>query len=197
MLEILRVEPFEFGFVKNAVGAAYTFEFKFLNQVGGTEELCVASGGPAKEREEVLKGFGQKAFVAVHADAGGAVALGEALAVRSQNERQMRENWRFGFERAVKQNLFRSIGKMIGAANHMSDAHVDVINDDAKLVHGLAKFFITLAGTQQHEVFDIVVGKFGVAEYHVVKSCFSADGDFEADCRLGSGRGRDAIAATT
>src|ERR1700675_3088513 len=126
MLEILGVEPFEFGSIKNAVGAAYAFQFKFLNQVRGTEKLQVASRCPSEEREEVLKGFGQKAFVAVHADAGGAVALGEALAIRSKNERQMRENWRFGFERAVKKNLFRSIGKMIGAANHMSDAHVDV-----------------------------------------------------------------------
>src|ERR1700719_2553445 len=101
MLEILGVEPFEFGFIKDTVGAAYAFEFKFLNQVGSTKKLHVASRSPSEKREEVLKGFGQKAFVAVHADAGGAVALGEALAIRSKNERQMRENRRIGFERAV------------------------------------------------------------------------------------------------
>src|ERR1700693_23538 len=145
MLKILSVEPFEFGLIKDAVGAAYTFEFKFLNQVGGTEKLHIASRGPSEEREEVLKGFGQKAFVAVHADTGGAVALGEALAVRSQNEGQMRENWGLGCERAVQKNLFWSIGKVIGAANHMSDAHVDVVNHDAELIHGLAKFFVALA----------------------------------------------------
>src|ERR1700682_6389780 len=126
MLEILGVEPFEFGFIKNAVGAAYAFEFKFLNQVGSAEKLHVTTRGPSEEREEVLKGFGQKAFVAVHADAGGAVALGEAFTVWSQNEGQMRENRRLGFERAVQKNLFWGIGKMIGAANHMRDAHVDV-----------------------------------------------------------------------
>src|ERR1700676_255848 len=115
MLEILGVEPFEFGFIKNAVGAAYAFESKFLNQIGGTEKFHVASRGPSEEREEILKGFGQKAFVAVHSDAGGAVALGEALAVRSQNQGQVRENRRLGFERAVQQNLFGSIGEMICA----------------------------------------------------------------------------------
>src|ERR1700688_224800 len=195
MLEILRVEPFEFGFVKNAVSAAYAFEFKFLNQVGGTEKFHVASRGPSEQREEILKGFGQKAFVAVHSDAGGAVAFGEALAVRSQNEGQMRENWRFGFECAVQQNLFGSIGKMIGAANDMRDAHVNVVDHHAELIHGLAEFFVTLAGAQQHEVFDIVVGEFGVAEDHVVESCFSADGDFEANRGLGSRRRRLSIAA--
>src|ERR1700733_12593514 len=139
MLEILGVKPFEFGFVKNSVGAAYTFELKFLNQVGSTEKLHVASRSPSEEREEVLKSFGQKAFVTVHADASGAVTLGEALAVRAENEGQMRENWRLGFECAVQKNLFRSIGKVVGAANHMGDAHVDVINDDAELVHRLAQ----------------------------------------------------------
>src|ERR1700682_5572806 len=133
MLEILGVEPFEFGFIKNAVGAAYAFEFKFLNQVGSAEKLHVTTRGPSEEREKVLKGFGQKAFVAVHTDAGGAVALGEALTVRSENQRQMRENWRFCLERAVKQNLFWSIRKMIGAANHVGDAHVDVVDHDVEL----------------------------------------------------------------
>src|ERR1700719_3786899 len=108
----------------------------------------------------------------------------------------MRENRRFRFERAVKQNLFWGVGKMIGTANDMSDAHVDVIDDDTEMVHRLAKFFVALAGAEQHEIFDIVVGKFGVAENHVVESCFSADGDFEANRGLGSGGGWDSVAAT-
>src|ERR1700675_3967284 len=107
----------------------------------------------------------------------------------------MRENRRFRFERAVKQNLFWGVGKMIGTANDMSDAHVDVIDDDTEMVHRLAKFFVTLSGAEQHEVFDIVVREFGIAEYHVVKSCFSGEGDFKANCGPGSRRGRNAIAA--
>ena len=145
MLEILSVEPLEFGFIEDAVGAAYAFEFKFLNQVGGTEKLDVTSRGPSEEREEILKSFGQKAFVAIHADAGCAMTLGEALAVWSEDEGQMGEDWRLCFERALNKNLFRSIGKMVGAANHMSDAHVDVVDHHAELVHGLAKFFVILA----------------------------------------------------
>jgi hypothetical protein len=167
-----------------------------LNQVGGAQKFHVASRGPSEEREEILKGFGQKTFVAVHADASRAVAFGEALAIRPEDEGQMREDWRLRLEGTVEKNLFGSIGKMIGAANDMSDAHVDVVDDDAELVHRLAKFFVALAGAEQHEIFDIVVGKFGVAENHVVESCFSADGNFEANRGLGSGGGWDSVAAT-
>ncbi len=83
---------------------------------------------------------------------------------------------------------------MVGAANYVGDAHIDVIDHHAELVHGLAEFFDGV-GTQQHEVFDVVVGKFCFAKDHVIESGFAADRRFKADGRLGSRIRRITIAA--
>ena len=47
---------------------------------------------------------------------------------------------RLGAERAVEQHLLRRVGDVVGAANHVGDAHVDVVDDDAQLIGGQAEF---------------------------------------------------------
>src|SRR5712692_9212753 len=107
----------------------------------------------------------------------------------------MREDRRLRPERAVKKDLLGGIGDMVSAANDVRDAHVDVINDDAELLHGLAEFLVTFSGTDQNEVFDFIVGKFALAENGVEKPGCAAHGNFEADSGLYVRMRRLAVAA--
>ena len=79
---------------------------------------------------------------------------------------------------AIKQNLLRRVGDVIGAANHVRDAHVDVVDDDAELVHGHGRNLLrTFGRAEKNEVFDFVVVEFAVAEHGVVNFGVSADGN--------------------
>src|SRR5205814_8808447 len=135
LLQILRVEPFEFGAIENAIRAADTLERKFFEQLRGAQKLFVAAGGPAEQREKIAKGLRKKAFGAVHVDVGGAVTLGKARLVWAKDERDVREDGRLDTEGAIEQDLLRRVGDVVGATNHVGDAHVDVVNDDDELVH--------------------------------------------------------------
>ncbi len=83
----------------------------------------------------------------------------------------MRKNRRFRTQRAVQQHLFRSIRNVVRAANHVRDAHIDVVDDNPQLIHGLAEFFIAFPGAQQDKVLDFIIRKLAFAEYRVDESC--------------------------
>src|SRR5260370_11514302 len=166
----------------------------------------IATGSPAEQGEKIAKCFGKKAFAAVHVDVGGAMTFGQTRFVGAKNQRQVRENGNLRAQRAVEQNLFGRVGNVIGAANHVGDAHVHVVHDDAHLVHGLAEFFIlsgdrravnAFARTDQDEVFDFVVGKFAFAKNGVEKFGGATQRHFEAHRRFDARSGGPAIAART
>ena len=77
---------------------------------------------------------------------------------------------------------------MIRATNHVADAHIDVVDDDAQLIHGLAEFFLAFSGAQQDKVLDLFIRKLAFAEYRVDEFCCSTKRNFEADGRLHPGR---------
>src|SRR5580704_9648118 len=95
----------------------------------------------------------------------------------------MREDRRLGFHGAIQQNLFRRVGNVVGAANDVGDAHLDVVDDDAHLVGGHAPFFAVFAGAKEDEVFDFGVVEFAVAEDGIGEVGFAV-GDAEADGRF-------------
>ena len=130
---------------------------------------------PTEEREKIPEGFGEKTFVFVGADAGGPMALRKAVAVGAENQRHVRENRRLGAERAINQHLLRRVGNVIGAANDVRDAHVDVIDHDAELIGGHA------VGAEQDEIFDGFVLHFVRAEDGVFEFCGAGARHFEAD----------------
>ena len=107
----------------------------------------------------------------------------------------MREDGNRSAHRAVKQDLLRRVGNVVRAANDVRNAHVDVVYNDAHLIHGLAKLFVALARTKQNEVFDFVVRKFALAKNSVEKFCRAADRHFETHGRLKAGSGGLAVAA--
>src|SRR4030095_5789505 len=63
------------------------------------------------------------------------------------------------------------------------------------LIHGLAELVVVFPGTNENEVFNLVVGKFAFAKNGVEEFCGAADRDLEADCGLHAGARRPAVAA--
>src|SRR5215469_12694825 len=188
-LQILRVEPFELGSIENTVRAADTFERKFLQQVGGTQKLFVAARGPADQGQKIAERLGQKSFSAVQVHVGRTMPLRETRLVGPQDQGYMRENGELRAQRSIQQHLLRRIRNVIGSADNMRDAHIDVIYDHAHLVHRLAKLFAVLAGTQQNEILDFIVGELAFSKDRVEKSRAAAGRNLEANGRLGLRRG--------
>ena len=84
---------------------------------------------------------------------------------------------------------------MVGPANHLRNAHVDVIDHRTELVHGLPKFFVAFAGAQQDEIFDFVVGKLALAKHRVCKIGRPANGHLKANRGFRAGGRGLAVAA--
>src|SRR5205807_7474215 len=63
------------------------------------------------------------------------------------------------------------------------------------VVHGLPKFFVALAGAQQDEIFDFVVGKLALAKHRVCKFGRPSNGHPKADRGFRPGRRGLAAAA--
>ena len=77
---------------------------------------------------------------------------------------------------------------MVRAANDVRDAHVDVVDHRTELIHGLAVVFLTFTGAQQNKIFNVVVGKFAIAENSVLNFGGAAERDFEAHRGFRAGR---------
>src|SRR5487761_11297 len=134
LLQILRIKPFELVAVEDGVGAADARERKAADQIRGAQKFFIRARGPAEEREEIAKRFGKKSFLGVGTDARCAVTLREARAIRAEDQGDVSEDRRRCAQGFVKQRLLGRIREMIGAANDVRDAHVDVVYDDAKLI---------------------------------------------------------------
>src|SRR5436190_12474932 len=78
------------------------------------------------------------------------MALGELLPVGSVDHWHMTKNWGHMTEGPVHRELFRRIGNVIVAPQHMRDLHVDVVHDHGKVVEGGA------IGPQNHKIANIL-----------------------------------------
>src|SRR5688572_30164538 len=83
----------------------------------------------------------------------------------------MRELRNRGAERLIKQNLFVSIRQMVLTANHMRDAHLNVVENDRQVVKRMA------VRSQQNQVFNLGMSAFLLAVNNVreVRSAFTRD----------------------
>src|SRR5450631_4329598 len=100
-------------------------------------------------------------------DADGAMTLREFRSIRAQNRRQVAVDRRFGAKRADHVDLPRSVVDVVIAANHMRDLHVEIVDDDAKIVRRRA----VAAGDDQ--VIELGIGEFN-ATLHLVVPCDAA-----------------------
>jgi hypothetical protein len=69
-------------------------------------------------------------------------------------------------ERLVKQNLLVCVRQMVLAANHVRDAHLDVVDHDREVVKRMT------IGTQQHEIFNLGIAALLRSVNDVVKFAF-------------------------
>jgi hypothetical protein len=60
-------------------------------------------------------------------------------------------------QRAIEQHLLGRVREMIGAADQVRDAHLDVVDHGAELIGGQAVLLPRARRTQQNEIFDLVV----------------------------------------
>ena len=124
------------------------------------------------------------------------MALGEAGAVGAKNERNMRKDGWHGTEGAVEQKLLGRIGNVIGAANYVRDAHVDVVDYGAELIGGQGRSTDCASSrTEQHEILDLLVLNFARAEDGVVQAGGGTQRHAEAHRGILRGAGRHALAA--
>ncbi len=193
----MRIEPFELGPVEHGVGAAHALKRKLLQQVFCPQKLFVSAGRPAQQREKITKRFRKKTLGAVHIYIGCTVTLRKAGFVRAENQRHMRKNRRLRAQRPVEQYLFRRIRNVVGATNHVRDAHINVVDDHTELIHGLAEFLIAFSGAQQDKILDFLIRKLAFTEHRVDKFSRFTQRHFEAHRRLHARCRRFAIAART
>jgi hypothetical protein len=66
------------------------------------------------------------------------VALGELLAVGAVEEREVRVDGRRGAQRLQDHYLARGVREVVGPADHVRDAHVDVVHRDREVVERAA-----------------------------------------------------------
>src|SRR5437870_4216860 len=123
------------------------------------------------------------------------MALRKPRLVCAENQGDVGEDRGLGAKRPVQKHLLRRVRQMVGPANHVRDAHVDVIDHRPELVHGLPKFFVAFAGAQQDEIFDFVVGKLALAKHRVCKFGRPSNGHPKADRGFRPGRRGLAAAA--
>ncbi|EIM03453.1 hypothetical protein UU5_00600 [Rhodanobacter sp. 115] len=103
----------------------------------------------------------QVAILAVlhHADRVG--ALGQLLAFLVQDHRQVRELRHRRAQRVVDVDLAWRVVDVVVAADHLGDAHVDVVHHHGEVVGGPA------IGTEDHQVIQLAVGELD-ATLHLV-----------------------------
>ena len=108
---------------------------------------------PAKQRQKVAKRRRHKTSIAISRQRNNfaVFAFRELAFVWRENQRQVRKLRHRRAERLVKQDLLVSVREMVLAANHVRDAHLDVVDHDREVVKRMA------VGTQQHEIFDLGV----------------------------------------
>ena len=160
--DVLAIHPFEFLGVEHG---RFFEQAVFAEQLGHLRhghDFAIAPRAPAHECEEVAHGFGENAEVLIVADGGRAVALGQLFAVEPVNHGKVREHGACGAQRLIEQNLLGRVGNVIVAAHHVRDAHEDVVTHHRQVVDGGA------VGTENDEVFDVLVGEGDVFVHHVV-----------------------------
>ncbi len=142
---------------------------------------------PSEQREKIAERLGHDAHVLVRSDAGGAVALGEPRLVWAENERDVGKHRRRCAERVILQQLLGRVRNVVGAADDVRHAHVEIVSDDAEVICR------DLVGAQQDEIFDLAVGELQVAEHCIVPAGRAVERNCEPHRRVrshGFSRGR-------
>jgi hypothetical protein len=135
---VLRVHPEQLLGVEDRRRGADLVERELVFHLRARQDLAIASGRPAEQRQEVEERLGQDPLVAPLLDRGGAVALGELLAVRPEDHAEVRELRDRRAEGAEERDVLGRVGQMVVAADDVRDPHVRVVHADAEVIQRVA-----------------------------------------------------------
>ena len=149
--QVLSVEPRQLVRIEARVCFGDAVQRESLDQFRIIKNLLIGSGGPSEQSQEISQGLRHDAQFLIGHDRCRAVAFAQAGLVRAEDQRQMREYRKRGPQCAVEQQLFGSVGNVIGSSNHVADPHVDIVDNNAEMVGWVA------VRTEKYEIFDRVV----------------------------------------
>ena len=155
--DVLRVHPEELLGVEDRRRGAHALERELALHLLARQDLAVAARRPAEQREEVEERLGQDALVAPLLDGGGAVPLGELLAVGAEDHAEVRELRDRRAERPEERDVLGRVGEVVVAADDVRDPHVGVVHADAEVVERMA------VGAHEDEVVEGVGRKLDAA----------------------------------
>ena len=106
------------------------------------------------------------------------MALGELLAVVAKHVGDVRVDGRLVAERRQDLQLLRRVRDVVGAADHVRDRVVGVLDGVGEVVRRAA------VGADEHEVLELLVGELDAAQHRVVPARDAVVGHAEADRAL-------------
>ncbi|ABA50599.1 hypothetical protein BURPS1710b_2627 [Burkholderia pseudomallei 1710b] len=160
-LDVVVVQPVQLVVIVLRGRLAEMLEIEPFDELLAREDLRVAVR-PAETREIVEHRLRQIAGIAVAHHAHRAVALAHLLALLVEHGRQMRVHRHFAAERAQDVDLARRIVHMVVPADHVRDAHVEIVDDDAEVVRRRA------VGARDDEIVELLVRDLDAALHGVV-----------------------------
>ena len=134
LAHVAAVQPPQLLLVEDRRRSPDPVDRELVDELLGGEDRLVVLGAPAEQGQVVADRRRQVAALAQLLHRGGAVALGELLAVRPVEQRQVRVAGRLGAERREHEQLLRGVGEVVVAADHIGDAHLEVVDGDREVV---------------------------------------------------------------
>ena len=141
----------------------------------GRDDRLVVARAPAEQGHVVAQRLGQVALVAQLLHGRRAVTLGELLAVRAMQQRQVRVHRRLRAERLEHEQLLRRVGEVVLAAHDVRDLRVEVVDRDGEVVEDAA------VGARDDGVVEMHVGERRVPADEVVHDGLALVGHAQAD----------------
>ena len=129
LADVMRIDAVELGLVEARCTPPDIRDIEPLDRLLKRDDLLVAVA-PAQAHQVIAQRFRQVAHLAVGLDADRTMPLRQLGAVRTMDQRHMREFGHRPVEGPVDLRLTKRIVQMVVAADHMGDAHVMVVGDD-------------------------------------------------------------------
>ena len=177
LAHVAAVEPAELALVEDRRRAADALDREPLDQLGRREDGLVVLRPPAEQGQVVAQGRREVAGIAELLHRGGAVALGELLAVRAVEQRQVRVAGRLAAQRLEYEQLLGRVREMVVAADHIGDPHLEIVDGDREVVQRRA------VAARDHEVVGEPVLEPHRPADHVLDRGLALVGNLEPDRR--------------
>ena len=113
-------------------------EIEYLDDLLQRHHLAIVLGRPAEQTEVIHNRFGREAFLHVTRQRRALVAFAHLCAVLIQDERNVRIARRFDAEPAKQRDVLGRVAQVIFAADHVRDAHLQIVRHIDEMKHRLA-----------------------------------------------------------